>query len=67
MAAIDRHEIKAICNISKEYEIDTLLALGYPDETPIAVNMKNNDIKYYEDETGRLNVPKRSIEDVLIK
>jgi len=31
------------------------------------VDMKDNDVKYYEDENGVINVPKRSLEEILIK
>lgn len=29
--------------------------------------MKDNGVKYYEDENGVINVPKRSLEEILIK
>ncbi len=65
MAAIDRDEIRKLLDIPECYEIPCLVALGYPKESPKEVGI-TTDIKYYlEEET--LCVPKRSMEEVLIK
>lgn len=65
MAAIDRDEIRKLLDIPVYCEIPCVVALGYPKETPKEVGI-TTDIKYYlEDET--LCVPKRSMEEVLIK
>ena len=44
-----------------------MLAVGYPKQESKIVDMKDNDVKYYEDENGVINVPKRSLEEILIK
>ena len=44
-----------------------LLAVGYPKQESKIVDMKDNGVKYYEDENGVINVPKRSLEEILIK
>ena len=67
MGAIDREEIAKICNVPKEYKIDTLLSLGYPAEEPISIEIQGDDVKYFEDETGRLNVPKYSLDDIILR
>jgi len=65
MAAIDREEIRKLLDIPQSMEIPCLVALGYPKENPKEVKIMP-DIKYYlEDET--LCVPKRSMDDVLMK
>lgn len=65
MAAIDRDEIRKLLEIPERMEIPCLVALGYPKESPKEVDV-TTDIKYYlENET--LCVPKRSMEEVLIK
>ena len=63
IGSIDRTSLKKILNISDKCEIDSVVALGYPNESPKAVHMKDS-IKYWKDVEGVLNVPKRSIEDV---
>ena len=65
MAAIDRDGIRNLLKIPDSMEIPCLVALGYPEENPKEVGI-STDIKYYlEDEI--LCVPKRSIDEVLIK
>ena len=65
LGAIDRENIRRILNIPERYYIHSLIALGYPDEEPIAEDMNDDSIKYYKDENGVLHVPKRKLEDVI--
>ncbi len=67
MAAIDRDEIRVLLDIPKHLEISCVVALGYLAENPKEATVENGDIKYYLDDTNTLCVPKRSMEDVLIK
>ncbi len=67
MGAIDRQEILNICNIDKRYSLDSLLSLGYPDESPVVEKVVDGDIKYYQDKEKTLHVPKLSLQEVLIK
>lgn len=67
MGAINRGEILNICNIDKKYSLDSLLAIGYPAESPVIEKAIDGDIKYYQDNKKTLHVPKLSLEDVLIK
>lgn len=64
MAAIDRPALKRLFNVPTHCEIDTLLALGYPDESPQVVPFEGS-IKYWKDESGVLRVPKRPLDDVV--
>jgi len=65
MASIDRKEIKNLLEIPEDMVVSCVVALGYPSENPKEVEIKN-DIKYYlEEET--LCVPKRSLDEVLLK
>lgn len=66
MAAIDRESIHELLELPECLAISCVIAMGYPMETPKEVEMKDGDVKYYlEDNT--LCVPKRSMEDVLVK
>jgi len=67
MGAIDRKDILDICKIDSKYSLDSLLSLGYPAESPVVEKVVNDDIKYYLDENKKLHVPKRSLDEVLIK
>lgn len=64
LGALDRQKLKQIINT--EYEVVYLLAVGYPAQECRCVDIKNNDIKYFEDENGIINVPKRTLSEVNI-
>ncbi len=66
LGAINRNNIRELLNIDEKFQLNTILALGYPSEVSIAVE-ENGSIKYYKDSQGRMNVPKRKLEDVLIR
>jgi nitroreductase len=58
------NRIQEILNIPVDYQIDSVLALGYPDEQPITEEFKDS-VKYWKDTKGRLHVPKRRLDDVV--
>jgi len=64
IGSVDRDVVARLLNIPKHYEIDSVLALGYPAEEPVMEDMKDS-IKYYRDEDGRLHVPKRPLQTIL--
>jgi len=64
IGSINRKEVRKIFSLPENYKIDSILALGYPDESPILEETEDS-IKYWKDESGRLHVPKRKIENVL--
>jgi nitroreductase len=64
MGAIDRPSLKRVLDIPNHCEIDSLIALGYPAETPV-VEPFLDSIRYWQDEKGVIHVPKRSLADVL--
>ena len=66
MAAIDREEIGKLIGLKEGHVISCVVALGYSMENPKEVSV-NDGIKYYLDETNTLCVPKRSMNEVLIK
>ena len=64
IGSVDREAVAKILGVPNGYTIDSILALGYPDEQPVAEPMKDS-VKYYKDEKGVLHVPKRRLEDIL--
>lgn len=66
MGAIDYDEISKILNFDSNLKLLCVIAMGYKAENPKEVLMNNKDVKYFKDENGCLNVPKRSIDDVLL-
>ena len=66
LGSIQRDELRTLFNLSERYEILYLMALGYPAQESVAYT-SDETIKYHIDEKGVVNVPKRSIEEVLLK
>ena len=64
LLSIDRDELRGILKIPESFRIDSLLALGYPAETPVAEEYADS-CRYWKDEDGTLHVPKRKREAVL--
>jgi len=66
MQAIDRRRIKEILNISRDFKLDSIIALGYRDESPV-VDEFGGSVKYWKDRQGILHVPKRNIREIIYK
>ena len=65
---IKRAELMEIFGLDPErYAISMVIALGVPVETVKMVEVKNDDIKYYRDENQVHYVPKRSLDEVIVK
>ena len=64
IGSVKREELVKILNISEYCKIDSVVALGYPDESPVAEDT-DEDIAYYLDDNDVLHVPKRKLKDVL--
>ena len=63
LANVDRDKLRGILNIPAEYGIPVVLALGYPDESPVEEPFSGS-VKYWKDEAGVLHVPKKKLEMV---
>jgi len=65
---VNRTKLRERLNISEEYEILMVLAIGKPIETiQIDVLETGGDFKYWRDEKAVHHVPKRKLEDVILK
>jgi len=64
LGSIDRIKLKDILKLPEHIKIDSVVALGYSDESPQVEEMKDS-VEYWKDENGVLHVPKRSLGDVL--
>jgi len=64
ITSIDRGRLRQALNIADKYEIAILLALGYPDEKPVA-EIATGSVKRWVDETGVRHIPKRNLKDIL--
>ena len=67
IASIKRDELSNAFSIPDKYEILLVLAIGKPVEKVIVEKIRNNDVKYWRDEDKNHHVPKRSLDDLIIK
>lgn len=66
LGAIEREKIKKLLGLRENLQVVYLLALGYPAQESKMVSMRD-DVRYYLDDSGVLQVPKRSMEEILIE
>lgn len=64
--SVNRNQLRELFNISKQYSICNVIALGKPQENIKLEYIQNNDLKYWRDENGTHHVPKRKLEDIII-
>ena len=67
MGSIDRPKIGELLHLPEYLTLSCVVALGYPEEDPKEVAVREDNIRYYLDETDTLCVPKRALTDVLIE
>ncbi len=66
MGAINYSEITKLLNLPQNLKLLCVVAMGYKAENPRECPVENNNIKYYKDKNGVLNVPKRSLDDIIV-
>jgi len=66
LRAFKEKNLRKLLNISEDYSLIQVLALGKPKEEVVIEDMKDEDIKYWRDENGVHHVPKRKLEDLVI-
>jgi len=62
---IDRDEIRRLLAVPAGYEIDSMIAVGYPAHAPVAEDTDGDDVRYYLDESGIHRVPKRTMDKIV--
>ncbi len=68
IASIKQQELRAALDIDSRYEIIVVLAIGEPaEEVKIETVNDENDIKYWRDDKSVHHVPKRSLDNLIIK
>lgn len=67
LAAVKRDKLKKNLNIPGQYEVLVVIALGKPKETSVIETTRGDDIKYWRDEAGVHHVPKRPLEEIILK
>jgi nitroreductase len=65
--SVNRKRLREILDLSEQYEIIHVLALGKPKEIVVMEEMKNGEVKYWRDEDQVHHVPKRSLQEIIIR
>jgi len=66
MGSIKIEKIRKLFQIPEFYIIKHVISLGYPDEDPVIESYKDS-FKYWKDNTGKIHVPKRALDDIIFK
>jgi nitroreductase len=67
IGSIKRDELADELSIPDNFEILLVLAIGKPVENVIIEDIKNNDVKYWRDNNKNHHVPKRSLDELIVK
>lgn len=65
--SVNRNKLREILKLSEQFEIIQVLALGKPKETVVLEEIKNGDFKYWRDENQVHHVPKRSLDEIILR
>ncbi|MFX0037372.1 MAG: nitroreductase family protein [Candidatus Hermodarchaeota archaeon] len=66
MGNINAKRIRELLNIPEYYDIKHVISLGYPDEESV-MEPYEDSFRYWKDNKGQMHVPKRSLNDIILK
>lgn len=64
--SVNRNKLRDILNLSEQYDILYVIALGKPKEKVVLDEVKDDDIKYWRDENQVHHVPKRALDEIIL-
>jgi nitroreductase len=67
IASIKKEGLRAALSIPSKYEILLVLAIGKKLEKVVVEQIRNGDVKYWRDAEKTHHVPKRSLDELIIK
>ena len=62
-----QHSVKELLGLGKNLRLHSVVAFGYPTHKSHLVAMQNGNVKYYLDDARDYCVPKRPMEEILLK
>jgi nitroreductase len=65
--SVNRKNLREILDLPGQFEIVQVLALGKPKEEVVLEEMVNGDVKYWRDANQVHHVPKRSLEEIILR
>ena len=68
IGSFKKEPLKTLLGIGEDFDIALVIALGYPKEEVVLEEIDDNgDVKYWRDENKVHHVPKRTLEQVIVK
>jgi nitroreductase len=67
IASVKKEKLRGILEIPAQLEVLLVLALGKPVEKVVIETIQRNDVKYWRDEKRIHHVPKRPLEEIIIR
>ncbi len=67
IASVKKERLRAAFDIPKQYEVLLVLALGKPVEEVVIETIRNNDVKYWRDDNSVHHVPKRTLDEIILR
>ena len=65
--SVNRDKLRELLNLSEQFDIIQVLALGKPKETVVLEELKDGDVKYWRDENQIHHVPKRALDEIILE
>jgi nitroreductase len=67
ITSVRKEKLRTALDIPKDYEILLVLALGKPVEKVVIETITNNNVKYWRDEARVHHVPKRTLDEIILR
>lgn len=67
IASVKREKLQEILSLNDNFEIIQVIAIGKPKENIVIDNLVNNKYKYWREKDGTHHVPKRTLDELVIK
>lgn len=67
IASVKRETLQTLLQLPDNLEILQVIALGKPKEIVVTDDLKNNEYKYWREKDGTHHVPKRTLDEMIIK
>ena len=67
IASVKKEKLRALLEIPMQYDVLLVLALGKPVEKVVLEEIKKHDVKYWRDEKHVHHVPKRPLEEIILR